>query len=159
MPGSKFSGRVTGIDNRVDETTRTLLLEAQLENPGEVLKPGMAVSVSLGFDTDQQLAVPTLAVQWDRRGSFVWRVVEATAERAEIAIIRRQSGIVIVQGDIAAGDRIVVEGIQRLRPGAKVAEVGETPDAPPGGPAGVRPAGEPNPAMSGGTGELRRARS
>ncbi|MBA3518955.1 MAG: efflux RND transporter periplasmic adaptor subunit [Rhizobiales bacterium] len=159
MPGSKLSGRVSGIDNRVDETTRTLLLEAELENPGEVLKPGMAVSVSLDFDTDQQLAVPTLAVQWDRRGSFVWRVTEGAAERAGIAIIRRQSGIVIVQGDIAAGDRIVVEGIQRLRPGAKVAEVGEAPDAPGGDLGGVGPAGEPNPALSGGTGELRPARS
>lgn len=159
MPGSKFSGRITGIDNRVDETTRTLLLEAELENPGEVLKPGMAVSVSLGFDTDQQLAVPTLAVQWDRRGSFVWRVAEGAAERAEIAIIRRQSGTVIVQGDIAAGDRIVVEGIQRLRPGAKVVEVGEAPDAPDGNPGGGGPGGESNPAVSGGAGELRRARS
>lgn len=127
LPGSEFSGRIVGIDNRVDETTRTLRLEAELANEGQALKTGMAVNVALQFDTAEQLAVPTLAIQWDRRGSFVWKVVEGAARRAEIAILRRESGVVIVQGDVQAGDGIVVEGIQRLREGAKVNEVGEEP--------------------------------
>ena len=88
--------------------------------------------------------MPSLAVQWDRRGSFVWKVVDGAARRADVAIVRRQSGVVVVEGDVAAGDTVVVEGIQRLREGAKVAEVDETPtiveesDAP----AGDTPAAE-----------------
>ena len=127
LPGSQFTGRIVAIDNRIDETTRTLRLEAELTNDGQVLKAGMALNVEVRFEADRQLAVPTLAVQWDRRGSFVWKIVEGAARRAEIAIIRRQSGIVTVQGEIEAGHRVVVEGIQRLREGAKVAEVGESP--------------------------------
>ena len=71
--------------------------------------------------------MPSLAVQWDRRGSFVWKVVDGAARRADVAIVRRQSGIVVVEGDVAAGDKVVVEGLLRLREGAKVTEVDETP--------------------------------
>jgi RND family efflux transporter MFP subunit len=159
LPGSEFSGRIVAIDNRIDETTRTLRLEAELANEGNALKAGMAANVQLRFETDRQLAVPTLAVQWDRRGSFVWKIAEGAARRAEIAIIRRQSGMVIVQGEIEAGDLVVVEGIQRLREGAKVADVGESPtivddggaaagQAPAAGVPAVSGAGDPVKARS-----------
>ena len=87
----------------------------------------MGITVELRFEADQELAVPSLAVQWDRRGSFVWKVVEGAARRAEVAVVKRESGIVIVRGDVEAGDTVVVEGIQRLRDGAKVIEVDESP--------------------------------
>jgi RND family efflux transporter MFP subunit len=127
LPGSEFSGRIVGVDNRVDAATRTLRLEAELANERHALKTGMAINVTLNFDTAQQLAVPTLSVQWDRRGSFVWKVVDGAARRADAAILRRESGIVLVQGDLQAGDLVVVEGIQRLREGAKVADVSVQP--------------------------------
>lgn len=127
LPGSEFAGRITGIDNRVDETTRTLKLEAELTNPQRMLKAGMAISVAVQFLAAEQLAVPSLSVQWDRRGSYVWKVVDAVAHRANVAVVKRESGIVIVRGEVTAGDKIVVEGIQRLRDGAKVNEVDESP--------------------------------
>lgn len=127
LPGSKFSGKITGIDSRVDETTRTLRLEAELQNPGQILKAGMAITVDLEFDLEDQLAVPSLAVQWDRRGSYVWKLVEGAVRRTEVAIVRRESGIVVVAGGVKAGDKVVVEGLLRLREGAKVNEVDETP--------------------------------
>ncbi|MGH6926325.1 MAG: efflux RND transporter periplasmic adaptor subunit [Propylenella sp.] len=127
LAGSEFAGSVTGIDNRIDETTRTLRLEAELANDDRALRAGMAITVMLPFETDRELAVPSLSVQWDRRGSFVWKVAEGAARRADISIVRRESGVVIVRGDVEAGDRVVVEGVQRLRDGAKVAEVDETP--------------------------------
>ena len=67
-------------------------------------------------------------MQWDRKGSFVWKIVEGAARRSDVAIVRRQSGIVIVKGDVKAGDSVVVEGLMRLRDGAKVNEINETPD-------------------------------
>jgi RND family efflux transporter MFP subunit len=127
LPGSKFSGRITGIDNRIDATTRTLRLQADLPNKDGLLKTGMAIMVMLEFNPEEELAVPNLAVQWDRRGSFVWKVADGAARRADVAIIRRQSGIVVLTGDIAAGDRVIVEGLLRLREGAKLNEIMETP--------------------------------
>jgi len=148
VPGSSFAGRVTAIDNRVDETTRTLRLEAELGNPDGALKTGMAVNAELSFPADRQLAVPTLAVQWDRRGSFVWKLADGAARRAQATILRRESGLVFVQGDLQPGDKVVVEGIQRLREGAEVTEVDVSPTivGEPG--AAAEPGAEPVPAAS-----------
>jgi hypothetical protein len=44
-----------------------------------------------------------------------------------VAIVRRESGIVIVRGEVEAGEEVVVEGVQRLREGARVVEVDDTP--------------------------------
>jgi RND family efflux transporter MFP subunit len=127
LPGSKFEGSISGVDNRVDPVTRTLRLQADIVNYAGLLKTGMAIMVSLEFDANEELAVPSLAVQWDRRGSFVWKLVDSAVRRADVAIIRRQSGIVVLKGEIAAGDHVIVEGLLRLREGAKVTEVNQTP--------------------------------
>jgi len=127
LPGSRFAGTISGVDNRVDATTRTLRLQADLVNYAGLLKTGMAIMVSLEFEANQELAVPSLAVQWDRRGSFVWKVVDGAVRRTDVAIIRRQSGIVVLKGEVATGDHVVVEGLLRLREGAKVTEVDQTP--------------------------------
>jgi RND family efflux transporter MFP subunit len=156
LPGSELSGRIAAIDNRIDETTRTLRLEAELDNEGQDLKAGMAIAVMLSFASGQQLTVPTLSVQWDREGSYVWKVVDGAARRADVTIVRRESGTVIVEGEMEAGDRVVVEGIQRLREGAEVVDVGIEPtilQEP-----RARPEGDAEPAVSG-AGNPQRARS
>ena len=121
----------------------------------------MAIMVELAFAGDRQLSVPTLSVQWDRGGSFVWKVVDGAARRAGVDIVRRQSGVVVVLGDLQAGDAVVVEGIQRLREGAVVAEVGEEPLLVEDGdvPAGDTPSAEEPPAVSGGEPARTRVRS
>jgi RND family efflux transporter MFP subunit len=91
VAGLQVDGRISGIDNHVDEETRTLKLEAELDNPGNRLKTGMAVTVTLTLPGAGELSVPTLAVQWDRNGSFVWKAVEGAARRADVAILRRKS--------------------------------------------------------------------
>jgi RND family efflux transporter MFP subunit len=155
LPGSEFAGKISGVDNRVDATTRTLRLQADLVNYAGLLKTGMAIMVSLEFDANQELAVPSLAVQWDRRGSFVWKVVDGAVRRTSVAIIRRQSGFVVMKGDVAAGDHVVVEGLLRLREGAKITEVDQTPTIVednrlrPGAPESTAvPAGEDAPGTS-----------
>lgn len=126
-PDAVISGAVSAIDTRVDPTARTLKIEATLDAAAAQaigVRPGMSIRVNLPFPGDKQLAVSALAIQWDRSGSYVWKVDGDGVARAPITILERQSGRVLVaSSDIAEGDRIVVEGLQRLRPGAKVAEI------------------------------------
>jgi multidrug efflux pump subunit AcrA (membrane-fusion protein) len=107
----------------------------------------MALNVLLALPSASELSVPTLAVQWDRDGSFVWKAVDDVARRTEVAIVRRKSGFVTVEGDLSPGDRVVVEGVQRLREGARLAEVDMVPaivgppsEAPPAADARGAPA-------------------
>jgi len=116
----------------------------------------MAIAVMLAFASGEQLSVPTLSVQWDREGSYVWKVVDGAARRADVTIVRRESGTVIVEGEIEAGDRVVEEGIQRLREGAEVVDVGVEPTILEK--TGAAPERDVEPAVSG-AGNPQRARS
>jgi RND family efflux transporter MFP subunit len=141
LPGSAFAGAVTAIDSRIDSASRTLRLEATIDDEGQALKPGMSVKVEIAFASEERLVVPSLAVQWDRGGSFIWKLDGDTVRRADVTIVRRLSGAAIVAGDVDAGDRVVVEGVQRLRDGATVAILGEEtrPDVPLASQIDVRP--------------------
>ena len=120
LPGVRMKGQVTSIDSRLDQVTRTFKVEAVLNENVAALKPGMAVIVTLDFAETEQRTVPSMAIQWDRRGSYVWRVENNVLRRAAVNIVGRRSGSVIVEGDLRADDEVVVEGLQRAREGATI---------------------------------------
>ena len=153
LPGKTFEGEVAAIDSRIDEATRTLRMEGKLANEGQLLKPGMAINVAIALEGEERLAAPTLSVQWDRAGSFVWLIDGQTARRVPVTIISRRSGAIVIEGDVQAGDQLVVEGVQRMRDGIDVSVVGgaPAPDVP-------APAAEEPPAVSENE-PARRARS
>jgi RND family efflux transporter MFP subunit len=124
-PDATISGKVTSVDTRIDPTARTLKVEASLDAEAANavgVKPGMSVVVSLGFAGEKRMAISALSIQWDRAGSYIWTVVDDVAKRLPITVLERQSGRVLVSGELKEGDKVVVEGLQRLREGSKVAE-------------------------------------
>ncbi len=68
LAGQRFQGAISAVDSRVDPVARTLRVEATLPNDANVLKPGMALAIDMSFPGEDHPAVPSLAVQWDRRG-------------------------------------------------------------------------------------------
>ena len=129
QPGTTIKGAISAVDTRVDASARTLKVEATLDAAAALaagVRPGMSIRVDLPFAGTTALAVSALAIQWDRSGSYVWKQDGDGVARAPITILQRQSGRVLVASDaLAAGDRIVVEGLQRLRPGVKVADLAD----------------------------------
>ena len=128
LPDRVFTGTVSAVDSRVDPTSRTLKVEARLPNDANVLRPGMAVSVALSFAGEQRPVVPSAAVQWDRGGAYVWRLDGDVVHRADVRIVGRRSGTVVVAGGLTADDTVVVEGLQRLREGTTVTLIGDAAD-------------------------------
>ncbi len=122
LAGQNFKGAISAVDNRVDPVARTLRVEATLPNDANVLKPGMALTVAMSFPGTPHPSVPSLAVQWDRAGSYVWKITDGSAHRVDVQILGRRSGAVMVSGDVAENDLVVVEGLQRIREGSKVTE-------------------------------------
>ena len=112
-------GRVTAIDSRIDSASRTLRVEATVDNDGGLLLPGAVFAVSTESEGARAVSVPGLAVQWDRAGAYVWRRgADGVAERASIRILQRTDDIVLVEGDIAAGDAVAADGADRVRVGS-----------------------------------------
>jgi RND family efflux transporter MFP subunit len=158
-PGETFGGAITAVDNRVDETSRTLRAQALVSNERDLLRAGMSFEVEMRFEGEVYPSVDPLAIQWDSDGPYVWRVVDGKAGRVAIAIIQRNADRVLVKADIAEGDAIVTEGVQSVRNGGDVRVAGAPPPngaarQPSGG--GERPAGTRKPQPTAEDGGPRR---
>ena len=120
-----MAGTLTAVDNVVDRASRTLRVQAVVDNAQDNLRDGMAFEVTMEFPGDTYPSVDALAVQWSSTGSFVWRARDGKAERVPVVIRQRNPDRVLVEGDLAEGDTVVIEGVQTLRPGAEVAPANE----------------------------------
>jgi membrane fusion protein (multidrug efflux system) len=132
-PGESFAGRIADIDSRVDPQTRAVKVRAELPNPDGRLRPGMLLRVSVALPARRALVLPELAVQQEGDRSYVFRVAGGgkgdTVEEVPVVIGTRQAGKVEIRSGLRAGDRIVVEGTVKLRPGSHVVEAGTTAGA------------------------------
>ncbi|MBA3449516.1 MAG: efflux RND transporter periplasmic adaptor subunit [Pseudaminobacter sp.] len=138
-PGERFEGEVSAVDNRVDEESRTLLVQARIANEADTLRAGMSFQVSMRFAGDTFPAVDPLAVQWGSDGAFVWAIVDGKARKTPVRIVQRNAENVLVDAALATGDEVVTEGIHLVREGAELLIAGSEPapavkkaqDAPP----------------------------
>jgi RND family efflux transporter MFP subunit len=114
-PGQEFSGIVAAVDNRLDAASRSIRVRVSVPNPDDGLRPGASFEVRMDLRGGRYVQVPDLAVQYSQNALHVWRVADNKAERVPVRLIRRLDGAVLLEGGLAEGDRIVIEGAQRLR--------------------------------------------
>lgn len=115
-----FEGLLTAIDTRVDPATRTVTARALVPNPDLVLRPGMLLTVSIIRSTKTALAIPERAIVASQDQRFVFRVSDGKAERVEVKTGARQDDLIEIVSGLAPGDRIVSDGVHRVRPGQRV---------------------------------------
>lgn len=118
--GRRFEGRISAVDSRVSAASRTARVRAAFDNSADLLRPGTSFALDLDLPGPGYPAVPELALQFAEGALHVWRVTDGAAERVEVRLVRRRGGLVIVEGALAPGDQVVVEGTQRLREGRAV---------------------------------------
>ncbi|MGE0666308.1 MAG: efflux RND transporter periplasmic adaptor subunit [Sphingomonadales bacterium] len=134
--GRTFKGTVETIDARVDPISRAIAVRALIPNPDGALRPGMLATVEVIRARDTVLLLPEGALVPRDRRQFVWVIEQggAVAQR-EVTIGRRRPGVAELLTGLKAGERVVVEGVARMMPGAVVQSVGDhkLPDAESGG--------------------------
>ena len=120
--GAGREGRVSSIDNRLDASSGTIRVRAVFENPDGVLLPGLHARIQLGGGAPRDaLLVDEKAIGTDQDKRFVLVVDEAnrTVYR-EVKLGAAHEGLRVVDAGLQTGERIVVNGLQRTRPGATV---------------------------------------
>jgi RND family efflux transporter MFP subunit len=123
--GEVHQGTIDAVGTRIDPETRTLAVRGEIPNPTLALIPGSTFSINVRLTGQETPLVPGLAVQWDRRGAFVWRLAaNNVVERVDIAIVSRNGDRVMVDAALKAGDKVVHEGGDQLRAGQTVAPQG-----------------------------------
>jgi membrane fusion protein, multidrug efflux system len=122
-PDQDFLGRVSSVDSRVDPVSRSVTVRAELPNDEGLLKPGMFMTVRLSREPALALVVPESAIVPERGKVYVFAVVDGRAERREVQLGRREPGRVELLAGVEEGERVVVEGTQKVRDGSAVTEV------------------------------------
>lgn len=120
------TGVLETLDNQIDVTTGTLKLKAKFENADDALFPNQFVNVRLHVLTRKDVtAIPSAAVQQGSAGAFVFLVQQDdTIVVRPVKLGAINNGMVAVNEGLQPGDRVVTEGTDRLRAGAKVEIVG-----------------------------------
>ncbi len=119
-PGQILTGVVAALGSRIDKTTRTLTIRAEVENPTDVIRPGSSFEVQFDFIGRNYPKVREVAVMWSRDGAYLWRVIDGKAEKVFVKLVRRERGHLLVDGPLLVQELVVVEGVQGLRSGQKV---------------------------------------
>jgi membrane fusion protein, multidrug efflux system len=121
--GAAFEGQLQLIDNQVDARSGTVRVRAVFRNPDGRLIPGQFARVAMGQGkTEPALLVNERAIGTDQNKKFVLVVdPDNKAVYREVAVGAFVDGLRIVTGGLKPGERIVVNGLQRVRPGAAVA--------------------------------------
>lgn len=112
---------IADIDSQVDPATRTFTARARIENSADRWRPGMGFEVVLELTGREFVSVPELALQWGGNGAYVWVIDEAgRAHRQPVSLVQRTAGSVLLDGALAPGDRVVLEGVQKMSEGRLV---------------------------------------
>ena len=131
--GHPHAGTVDFVDNRVDPATGTIRARAVLRNPDGLFTPGLFARVQLeGGDRFDALLVDDKAVLTDQDRKYVYVLGEGdTAQRRDVVLGRVVDGLRVVQSGLEPGDRVIVNGLQKVfMPGMPVAAKQVAMEAP-----------------------------
>lgn len=117
------TGKVTGMDNQVDQTTGTVKIKAEFPNANFQLWPGQFVNVRLKVQTlDKAIVVPTAAVQRGPAGTFVYVIGNDNIVTARTVKVTQQTETnAVIASGVTVEDQVVTTGFANLSEGAKVA--------------------------------------
>jgi multidrug efflux system membrane fusion protein len=137
------TGKLTFLDNTVQNGTGTVFLRATMSNPDHHFWPGQFVNVRLVLATQKNaVLIPNQATQISQTGPFVYVIKpDSTADLRPVTLGQRQGDDVVITQGVAAGESVVVTGQMTLAPGLKVRVASGAVPGPGEAPAGAGAAG------------------
>tara|TARA_Y100000817_G_C16847980_1_gene540843 strand:+ start:55 stop:921 length:867 start_codon:yes stop_codon:yes gene_type:complete len=117
---NSFSGKVESVSSRVDPSTRSILARVIVNNENFKIIPGQLMTVKIVYDEKKQMGVPESSVTVQGKSAFVYVVKDNIVERRNITTGKRNFGKVSVLSGISVGEKVVSEGVSKIRDKAKV---------------------------------------
>jgi len=116
------TGQVLAVDNQIDPTTGTVRIKALFPNQNEALFPNQFVNARLLIETlHGAVTVPASAIQRSPQSTFVYLIKpDQTVETRNVEVQLTEGDDATIRSGLAAGDRVVIDGADKLRPGSKV---------------------------------------
>jgi len=116
-----YEGIIESVASRVDAQTRSILARAKIENDNSEIIPGSLLEIEILYNNKQTLSVPDTSVMYEGSKKFIYKIIENNIiKKIEINTgIRNQGNLEVLSG-LNEGDRIIAEGLTKVRPGMKV---------------------------------------
>ncbi|MFC4653770.1 MdtA/MuxA family multidrug efflux RND transporter periplasmic adaptor subunit [Rheinheimera marina] len=114
-------GTLTTLDNQIDTATGTLKLKAEFSNSAQELFPNQFVNVRLNVaERKGAVTIPQDAVQYGSEGTYVYMIEDNKAQVRNLVLGTVDNGQIEIKQGLKAGEQVVLEGLDRLRPGREV---------------------------------------
>ena len=115
-----FSGKVDSISSRIDPSTISILARVIVENSNFKIIPGQLMTVKIVYDEKKQMGVPESSITIQGKKAFVYVVNNNVVEKRDIQTGKRNFGKVSVLSGISIGEKVVTEGVSKIRNKSKI---------------------------------------
>lgn len=125
LNGDEIEGNLTFIDSVIDAKSGSVKAKAAFDNQNGTLLPGIFAQVeSQGFTQKNGFKIPKIALLQNQEEVFVYTLVNGEVVKTPIHIIYQDNDTIIVDKGLKENDKIITSGFKKIRPGAKVMEIG-----------------------------------
>ena len=116
-----YEGIIQSVASRVDAQTRSILARAQIKNENSEIIPGSLLEVEILYNEKNALSAPDTSVMYEGNKKFIYKIVENNMlKKIEVKTGVREQGNIEILNGLIAGDKIIAEGLTKVRPGMKV---------------------------------------
>jgi len=122
-----YKGVIESVASRVDAQTRSILARAQIQNENYEIIPGSLLEIEILYNDKNALSVPDTSVMYEGSKKFIYKIIENNIlKKVEVKTgVRNQGNLEILDG-LIEGDKIIAEGLTKVRPGMKVKPIIES---------------------------------
>ena len=116
-----YQGTVESVASRVDAQTRSILARAKIDNKNLEIIPGSLLEIEIYYNEKNALSIPDTSIMYEGNKKFVYKIVENNMiKKTEVKTGVRKKGNLEVLSGLISGDKIIAEGLTKVRPSMKV---------------------------------------
>ena len=116
-----YNGIIESVASRVDAQTRSILARAKIKNENSEIIPGSLLEISILYGDKKSLSIPDTSVMYEGSKKFIYKIIENNViNKVEVKTGVRSLGNLEVISGLIEGDKIIAEGLTKVRPGMKV---------------------------------------
>ena len=116
-----YKGKIESVASRVDAQTRSILARAKIDNEKSEIIPGSLLEIEILYNEKNALSVPDTSVMYEGSKKFIYKIIENNKiKKIEVETGIRNMGNLEILSGLNEGDKIIAEGLTKVRPGMKV---------------------------------------
>ena len=116
-----YKGKIESVASRVDAQTRSILARAKIDNEESEIIPGSLLEIEIFYDEKNAIAAPDTSIMYEGSKKFIYKIIENNIiKKIEVKTGVRNKGNLEILNGLNIGDKIIAEGLTKIRPGMKV---------------------------------------